>query len=136
MRIPCGSSRPWLVQEHCSRPMKVAAANGHLLAASHARARPRGSLTLAGQLELLQQRLGTRFPAVQTVCGGDETEVLPDGELIEQIGLVGDISRRLLRGDRRAHEVMTVDHQSPASRPKDSRQCAQRRRFPGAIRTN
>ena len=64
---------------------------------------------------------------------GDELEVFPDRQRVEELGVVGDIGQLALGRDRVVHDVVPADEEPPARRPDDARQRAEGGRLAGAV---
>ena len=112
--------------------MQVGAADRHLLP-HPPRQLLRHRVALLLQLELAEQRLAPRLEIVHAIGRGDELEVLPDRQRVEELGVVGDIGQLALGRDRVVDDVVPGDEEPAARRPDDARQRPEGRRLAGAV---
>ncbi len=62
--------------------------------------------------------------------------MLPDGEHVEELRVIGDISKLLLGSDGIGNDIVTGDEQLSARGRNNSRQCAERGRLARAVGTD
>jgi hypothetical protein len=74
-----------------------------------------------------------RDNSAQAVGGGDEPEVLPDRQAVEQLRIVGDVAQNGLGGNGVLGDVVAVEEKVAASGGEDAGQGAQGRRLAGAV---
>src|SRR5438552_3587281 len=90
-------------------------------------------LEVAQREQLARAMLDLRHFLV--VQAGDETEKLGAGELLVDEGTVGDESELHLRGDRIPRDVDIADFHFAARGTQDAGDDTERRRLPGAVRS-
>src|SRR5205823_6260547 len=102
-----------LVEDQHLRRVKQAAGDHQFL--FHA-ARELGGqgLALVEQLELGQKRLHPFFRVLDVVQAGDELQVLVDGQVVEEAGLIGEIGQPSLGFDRLFADVEAADAHAAA----------------------
>src|SRR5688572_12854107 len=96
----------------------------------------RQDLRLLRQLELLKQGRDALRRIGDTVQPSDEAEMLLDGEIVEEVRLVGDEREQRLCLHAIARDIMPADADGSARRDDDAREARQCRRLPGAVRAD
>ena len=86
-------------------------------------------MPLLGQLQARQQPLGARLPAQHAIDGRAEPEVLPDGQAVEEGGVVGNVGKVRLGQHRLLDDVVAGDQEPAARRGQDASKRAQGRRL-------
>ncbi len=90
------------------RIVQICATDGNFLP-HPAREFLRCGVTLLCQLEHIEQ-CSAFFVQIGYAIGlGDEPEVFPDRERVEQVGIVGDIGQTSFGGDRIGDDIVAVD---------------------------
>src|SRR3954467_1946415 len=93
-------------------------------------------MLLVYEIQLRQQARDSSAHIAQAVEPGHEAEMLFNGEIVEQVGLVRNESERPLRGHRLGPEVMAGDFNPAACGYDDSSDAADGGRLPRAVGTD
>ena len=112
--------------------MEITASDGYFLAHA-ARELAREGIAFLKQLELFQECLGSGVPVMEAVGAGDEAEVLPDRELLEQFGVIRHIGEGGFGSNRFPSHIVAINDQPAARRRQDAGEGPQGRRLASAI---
>src|SRR4029079_7227401 len=88
------------------------------------------------ELELLDQAGNARWRVGDAVHAPDETQVLFDSEILEELRLIGDEREAALRLDGLAGELVTSDGDASARWRDDARERAEGRCLPRPVRSD
>ena len=94
---------------------------------------PGSDRSFPDQLQLLDERARAPVEIVDLVQPRDESEMLFDRQVLEQVRFVGHERQAALGGDGIGDHVVTVHDDVSGRRAQDARQGPQRRRLAGAV---
>ena len=108
------------------------AADGDFL--RHAAGQLRGEgVPFLDQLQALEEILGPGVPVPEPVGRRHEAEVLPDGEALEEVWVIGNVGQEELSGDGAADDVVAADQKPAMGGSEDAGHGAQRGGLAGAV---
>ena len=91
---------------------------------------------LSPQFHDVEQLARLSLDIGDTVQPRDETQVLDDGQVLEQLWLVGDERQATLRLDRVRDDIVAVDRDGAGARRLDAHDAPERGRLAGAVGAN
>ena len=115
--------------------MQQTAGDGQLLLHAARKFAGQGIL-FVGEFQFFQQGRAGFFVVGHLINAGDEIQVLPDGEIIEQARFVGEKRELFFGGNRVTNDVMAADANRSARGRNDAGKTAQRGGLARAVRAD